>query len=708
MSPAQVTGAVILFLLLACGASSPPPRDLVIVDLAHGMVGRFRPDQAFGAVVDGLPAGRIQEVYSPGNVIALKQAGLGPIAYNLRTELGIEAWHWTEEGVWSDAKHQQGYWVGSDHPSRPVMTGWGYFLPRRGDSTDQANDDGWSRLDDGDPKSFWKSNPYLDQAYTRIPPRPQWVVVSFPDPQPVSVVHLNWAAPFALRYEVQHWTGIDPYDRAGHWITFPTGHVTAGAGGDVRLILSPIPVPVQFVRILLQKSSHTAPPGSQDARDSMGYALNEISLGVAGRGGRFVDAVRHARSGSEQTNIYVSSTDPWHRASDRDADTEQPGFDRLFLGHITNGLPLLLTVGALYDTPENSAAQLRFLKARGYPVHEVEIGLEPDGQNISPEDFDALFIQSARALHAVDPTLALGGPGLQQAVSDTWLDDDIDHSWTRRFLSGLKALGHWPDLSLFTFEHYPYDAACGGMETKLIAENRSLDDSAARLRDDGVPFGFPKAIIEFGLSAFSGQAAVEMPGALFNADMTAQFLTLGGRSAYMLGYGPERLFTPETACAGYGELMLFGQAANGKATWPTPAYWGARMLTGDWAQPGDSEHFLYATRTEAPSAGPAWIVSYSVRRPDGRLAVLMINRDPLHEHTIRLMARRIVGAAPTDIPGPLDIVQYGPENYQWKADGAAGRPIRNEPPRRFTQADGKVRLPPFSMTVARTSAAIGP
>ncbi len=698
---------MVLLLTSACGSPSRLPRDAVIVDLARG-VSRFRPDQAFGAVVDGLPAGRIAQVYTQANITALKRAGLGPIAYNLRTELGIEAWHWSNEGAWSDAKRQQGYWVGSDRPVRPVLMGWGYFLPRRGDSIDQANDVGWSRLDDGDRGTFWKSNPYLDQAYTHLPSSPQWVVVSFPAPQLVSAARLTWEAPFARRYEVQRWTGIDPYDRAGRWVNFPNGHVGAGAGGDVRLALSREPISVNFVRVLLEQSSHTSPPGSVDRRDAMGYALNEIGLGVTGPDGRFVDAMHHARSGGEQTNIYVSSTDPWHRASDRDSDTEQPGFDSLFLNQVTNGLPVLLTVGALYDTPENSAAQMRFLKGRGYPVHEVEIGLEPDGQNISPEDFAALFIQTADALRAVEPALILAGPGLQQAISDTWLDETADHSWTRRFLNGLRDRGHLRDLGLFTFEHYPYDVACGALDAKLIAENQSLAASAARLKEDGVPPGVPRVIIEFGLSALSGQAAVDMPGALFNADLTAQFLTLGGRGAYMLGYGPEQLFAPETPCAGYGELMLFGQDEKGRATWPTPAYWGARMLTGDWAQAGAGQHVIYAARAARPPAGKAWIVAYPVRRPDGRLAVLVVNRDPLHGHAIRLMTSRLVGTAPADLPGPLDVIQYGAGEYRWKADGAAGRPVRNEPPRRFSQSAKAVRLPPYSLTVVRTRVPIGP
>ena len=77
--------------------------------------------------------------------------------------------------------------------------------------------------------------------------------------------------------------------------------------------------------------------------------------------------------------IYTSSTDPWHRAIDLDPKTEQPGFDLVFGSGLTNNLPVLMPVGLLYDTPENAAAEIRFLKARGYPVRQIEMGEEPDG-----------------------------------------------------------------------------------------------------------------------------------------------------------------------------------------------------------------------------------------------------------------------------------------------------------------------------------------
>lgn len=689
--------------LTAGGRPVAAPPERVVIDLAAGPVARFSPDMAFGAVIDGLGKGRVDQVYAPANIRALKRSGFGSTAYNLRTDLAIEAWHWTSEGTWSDAAHARGYWTGSDHPRQPVWTAWGYTLPRRGDTTDQANDDGYSRLDDGERATFWKSNPYLDPSYSRRPGGDQWVVVHFSRPTPVSAARIDWAVPYALRYKLQRWTGRVDTDPHGRWIDFPLGQVNRGTGGITTLKLSNKPFTAWYFRVLLQQSSHISPAGSADRRDAMGFAMREIGLGTMDRKGQFHDAVVHSRDGSEQTNIYVSSTDPWHTAQDRDPETEQPGFDRIVRSGLTNGLPVTLNVGALYDTPENTAAEIRFFRARHYPIREVEIGMEPDGQNVPAGDFAALFLQTADAIHAVDRHVRLAGPGLQDAVSDTYLVEGPVRSWTRLFIAALRKAGRLGDLNDFTFEHYPFDIPCTAPAGMLRTATAKLTAGMAHLAADGVPASMSRSILEYGISAFSGRVEVEMPEALFDADLAAHFLALGGSSTYYLGYGPEELFDPEHACAGYGELMLYGQDAEGRASWPTPSLWGARLVTQEWSQPGHGQHLLYTGKWLAAHGTPDLVTAYPVRRPDGKLAVLLINRDPARRHVVELQVRRAGATTAVPLRGSYGVYQYGADQYRWQAAGAAGHPVRNQPPRHFS-GDGPVALPPYSITVVRSGA----
>ena len=329
-------------------------------------VNRFVPSHAFGAALDGHEKGEVERMLSPKNVKEMLTAGLKPLSYRLRTELAVEAWHWNPQGTWSEPGRRQGYWTssGPGMSSESISVSYGYRLPRRGSTTDQANDDGYSRLDDGDLDSFWKSNPYLDEHFTKEKNSklPQWVLIDLGTEKSINAIQLNWAEPFARVYEVEygHFTGVDDITQSlpDAWQTFPLGKVVAGTGGKITFRLSREPLTARFVRVLMKESSGTSIRRSTDVRDHLGYAIREIALGTLNSKGRFHDEMRHAPDNGDQTPIYVSSTDPWHREIDKDELIEQPGFDRVFQSGLTNGLPMLIPVPLLYDTPENAAAEI--------------------------------------------------------------------------------------------------------------------------------------------------------------------------------------------------------------------------------------------------------------------------------------------------------------------------------------------------------------
>ena len=703
----------LLFAVLSFSVPADAQSGTVTVRVTEKPANMFIPAQAFGAGVDGLDRGDVAEVYTPKNIKAMLSAGLLPLTYRLRTELGVEAWHWNPQGNWSEPG-TQGYWTSQANSKVPNSLGNGYKLPRRGDTIDQANNDGYSRLDDGDPRTFWKSNPYLDKQFTGEDnaEHPQWVLINLGRKRPINAIQIAWAVPYAVRYRVQYWQSEDPDSPDeksiddtfgdGTWRTFPGGVVTQGLGGRARLQLCKKPVLMRFARIWMMESGGGASAG--DIRNSVGYAIREISLGMADIQRPLHDWVHHAPDGQRQTVIMTSSTDPWHRAADRDPRVEQPGFDRVFHSGLTNGLPALMPTGLLYDTPDNAVAELRFLRARGYSVPRLELGEEPDGQYCSPEDYGALYVQWADALHRVDPKVQLGGPSFQTAIDGwiTWPDAGGSRSWLNRFLNYMKRRGRLADFSFFSMEWYPFDNVCAPPAPQLALAPSLLENSLARLQAEGLSSKIPWIISEYGYSAFAGQSEMELPGALLNAEIAGQFLALGGTAAYVYGYEPDEPIQEKDGCGAWGNLTLLLTDEARQSGKPMPTYYAARLLTQEWAMPGSSlPHFTYHAVSDIRNRlGLPLVTAYALHRPDGQWAVLLLNKDPKQAHRMTVRFQQ-AGKQAAAFTFPADLYQYGLAQYQWHPNQSRGFPSPDLPPVHQRIFNNSIILPPYSLSVAR-------
>lgn len=675
----------------------------------------FAPNAAMGAGVDGHEKGDVVKIYTPANLKAMRSAGLRPLTYRLRTELGIEAWHWNPQGSWSNPEREHGYWTSSPTSSTPINTCYGYRLPRRGSTIDQANNNGYSRIDDGDPATFWKSNPYLDRYYTGEDnsEHPQWFVIDLERPRPIDEIRILWGVPYATRYAVEYWIGPDAIEidenEPGRWKRFPNGSVMNGRGGSASVRLSGgRSIKARFVRVVMTTASGTAPCGSTDVRDGLGYAVREVYLGGFDRRGRFHDMLRHGTTNKTQTVIYASSTDPWHRATDLDANVEQPGFDRVFKSGLTNGRPCMIPVGLLYDSPENAVNELRFLKSRGYAFNQVEMGEEPDGQYIVPEDYAALYVQWASAIRKIDPGLKLGGPCFQSTTTDVmaWPDENGNRSWMSRFLKYLKNHGRLRDYQFFSLEWYPFDDTCANPAPQLARAPELLAGVLKRLREDGLSRDIPWIITEYGYSAFAGQAEVDVPGALLNADIVGQFLTLGGDAAYFYGYEPNSLIKELTKCEAWGNLALFLTDGNRNIVCPLPAFYAAKLYAEEWVQPGSGKHGVYPAACKIVNhKGQPLVTAYAVKRPDGRWSLMLINKDPKRNYTVKVQIRNAEGGDSKSLRGPIEILTYGAKQYAWKPNGEHGYPLRNLPPERreVRYASAGISLPAYSITILRES-----
>jgi hypothetical protein len=694
----------------------PAAAQTVTVDATPShVVNRFSPLRALGSTVDRVPSNATDVFFRPDQIQKVLTAGWGTISYRQNTDLFVQAWHWNSKGTWSDPGGK-GYFTGNKTPtSEMIRHSYGYSLPHRGFTRNGGSEfDGYSRLDDGDVNTYWKSNPYLTSAFTGEEDslHPQWVVVALDKKESVNGIRIQWADPYARDFRIQYWVGdgdaMDEQDK-GEWKDFPSGTVTEGKGGDSTLLFSSSPISTKFVRISMTRSSNTCDThGSADRRNCVGYAIRELYLGTINERQEFRDILHHSPD-QNQTLTLCSSVDPWHEPSDlyvapdRMESGDQPGFDLFFTSGITRGLPAIVPVALLYSTPDDAAAQMGYIKKRGYPVSYIEMGEEADGQYMLPEDYGSLYLQFSSALHSVDAGFKLGGPAFQGVTEDikAWPDAQGRTSWLGRFLDYLRAHNRLQDLSFMSFEHYPYD----GCETpwKNIYQEPELITHIMKVwRDDGLPPGMP--LLDTETNAHGGEASVDIFGALWLADSFAGFLTAGGQSTHYyhaLSYSPPHPICPNS----WGTYHLFMVDDQYQIVQPTSQFFAAQLLTQEWSQPKDAEHLLYRAVSDVRDAeGNVLVTAYALHRPDGQWALMLINKDHDHSHPVRVVFHDSEANRDVSFTGQVTMITFGKEQYQWHPDRKKGHADPDGPPKTLALQAGQdtnYDLPAASVTVLR-------
>ena len=715
-----------MFFLMLGAASG----QTIVVDASPShAVNSFSPLKAFGGAIDRLRGGDTKEANEKHTEMlltdpVLKQllgAGWQTVTYRQNTELMIEAWHWNARGAWSNAAKQEGYFVGDPVPTgEKIFHSWAYPLPHRGAT--QGDGNGWSRLTDGDPKSYWKSNPYLSKVYTgdEDSRHPQWVMIDLGANVNVNALKIAWANPYATRYNVQFWTGEQEpfYDgiNKGIWQTFPMGAISDAKGGTPALKLANWKIPVRYLRIWMTESSNTCDThGSEDKRNCMGYAINELYIGTMSAGHEFTDVVKHLPS-RQQTITWPSSVDPWHAASDLDYGRgDQIGFDFFFNCGVTRGLPAMIPIAILYGNPEDAANEIAYLYKRKYPISWIEMGEEADGQRVLPEDYATLYIQFANAIHKFVPDAPLGGPSFEGTAGDvdSWADANGRVSFLGRFVDYLKARHHLQDFTFFSFEHYPCGA--GGGEGKKCADWSSLywePDYVNHLiqswKDNGLPPNVPFFMTE-GNDLEDGGAGTVKRG-LWLADYVGSMMTAGAAGTYYFHY---------IASEPGGEEGGFLPIDKSKhVTSYTPQYLATQVITKEWVQPVDAIHTLFKASSDVTDRnGNTLVTAYALERPDKQWSVMLINKDEANSHSVTLRFADSVAGRERSFGGSVDQVVFGASEYQWHPDGpaAAQDPARpagrsghsspDGPPSRSTiTAEGaktSYRLPKASIIVLR-------
>jgi hypothetical protein len=367
---------------------------------------------------------------------------------------------------------------------------------------------------------------------------------------------------------------------------------------------------------------------------------------------------------------------------------------------LTRRLPTIYAVPLFYSTPQNAANEVRYLERRGYPIAYIEMGEEVDGQYALPEDYAALYIQFAHAIHTVDPNVKLGGPVFQGVSKDVavWRDAGGDTSWLHRFIEYLRARGHVSDFAFMSWEHYPYRDCDSGAKLRadLLDEPSFVRRMVAQWRADGVPATTQLLETEDNFSPDGTHAPQHIYGALWTADFIGASLASGVSYATFYQAEAEPL-NFNKRCKAWGAYNPYIVDRDFNVHAKGAAYYALQLLTQQWMVPGDAPHGVYPVTTSLGNSN-ALVTAYALKRPDGTWSMLIVNKDTAaRKVTIDFGARR------THFTGTVTAVMFGMARYHWNGRGPAELPNPDAGLKHFTAAGGKVAysVAPQSLTVLR-------
>ena len=179
----------------------------------------------------------MRELFTDKNITEMLSAGLEPLTYRLRTELGSEVWHWNPRGRWSDPIHNCGYWTSDDSLGEAINVSYGYRLPR------------------AETRSIRQTTTVILVSPTVIrihfgkvirisirisPANPKRSSAVGGDrsgaPKSVNAIQIHWGTPCATRYRIEYWPGDDPMhlhpDDDDDWQPFANGRIDDAHGGS--------------------------------------------------------------------------------------------------------------------------------------------------------------------------------------------------------------------------------------------------------------------------------------------------------------------------------------------------------------------------------------------------------------------------------------------------------------------------------------------
>ncbi|MFI7403836.1 cellulose-binding protein [Streptomyces sp. NPDC049541] len=314
------------------------------------------------------------------------------------------------------------------------------------------------------------------------------------------------------------------------------------------------------------------------------------------------------------------------------------GFDTFMRTVRATGAQPIITADYGSGTPEEAAGWVRYANVtKGYGVRYWEIGNEVYGNGLygatwetdhhageTATTYATNLVRYATAMKAVDPTIKIGAV---LTTPGSWPDgitgpgDTMDWNHTVLSIAG-------PKIDFVIVHHYPLGNSQADPLGKPQAEIPGMAATLRSLINQYAGSNAPDvgiAVTEANANAYKDTS----PNELFAPD---EYLTWLENGAFTLdwwdlhnGTDCGHMTTVEGA-TDYDDGGILASGASCEPPLNTP-YYGARMITKLGA-PGD--------RLVRTTSSTALVSAHAVRRANGDVSVLLINKDPANSATVTL------------------------------------------------------------------------
>jgi hypothetical protein len=350
-------------------------------------------------------------------------------------------------------------------------------------------------------------------------------------------------------------------------------------------------------------------------------------------------------------------------------------FDTFMAGARRTGAEPMIIANYGTGTAQEAADWVRYANiTKGYHATYWTIGNEnygnghygtaweaDDHADKSPAQYAAEVVAYSKAMKAVDPSIRIGAV---LTMPGNWPDgitaEGDAGTWNREVLTRAGSAIDFADV-----HWYPGGATAAESLTKPA----QIQDALFLLKDQIRAYAAKELKISL-TEVNAGVGQNTQPGALFLADVYSGLLAEGVFTVQWWnvhnGIGTVSTVAGQTDYGDYG-LLSSGTCTSDNSVCEPPLntpfapYFGLRLTSG-FARPGD--------RLVAAGSNDSLVSAHAARRPDGSLAVQLLNKDPDQAHTVTLNYH---GFTPSPAVPAVDTYLNGGTSIQSARSGSATR-----------------------------------